>query len=57
MPTEHCRENGSPGWRYGKSGKCSLYRRGDLKASKEAKRNAEEQGRAARAAGFIEKEG
>lgn len=44
MPVNPCSENGQPGFKWGDSGKCYLYTRGDAKSMGEAKRKATIQG-------------
>lgn len=44
MPVNPCSENGQPGFKWGDSGKCYLYTRGDAKSMGEAKRKATVQG-------------
>ena len=44
MPVNPCSENGKPGFKWGDSGKCYLYDRGDSKSMGEAKRKATIQG-------------
>ena len=44
MPVMSCSENGSPGWKYGASGKCYTYTAGNEKASGKAKQKAYLQG-------------
>jgi len=44
MPVNPCSENGQPGFKWGESGKCYLYTRGDAKSMGEAKRKATVQG-------------
>ena len=44
MPVNPCSENGQPGFKWGDSGKCYLYTRGDVKSMGEAKRKATIQG-------------
>ena len=44
MPVNPCSENGQPGFKWGDSGKCYLYTRGDEKSMGEAKRKATIQG-------------
>lgn len=46
MPVQKCQENGNPGWRWGKSGKCYTYTKGDKEGSKRAHEKAARQGRA-----------
>lgn len=44
MPVKNCSENGEPGFKWGDSGKCYLYTRGDKESMGEAKRKATVQG-------------
>jgi hypothetical protein len=44
MPVNPCSENGNPGFKWGDSGKCYIYTRGDLESMGEAKRKATIQG-------------
>jgi hypothetical protein len=44
MPVNPCSENGNPGFKWGDSGKCYIYTRGDEKSMGEAKRKATIQG-------------
>jgi hypothetical protein len=44
MPVNPCSENGQPGFKWGDSGKCYLYTRGDAESMGEAKRKATIQG-------------
>jgi hypothetical protein len=44
MPVKNCSENGEPGFKWGDSGKCYLYTRGDKDSMGEAKRKATVQG-------------
>lgn len=44
MPVNPCSENGQPGFKWGDSGKCYLYIRGDFDSMGEAKRKATVQG-------------
>ncbi len=44
MPINACSENGQPGFKWGDSGKCYLYTRGDKESMGEAKRKATIQG-------------
>jgi len=44
MPVNPCSENGQPGFKWGDSGKCYLYTRGDVDSMGEAKRKATVQG-------------
>ena len=40
MPVQRCTENGRPGWRYGTTGKCYCFTKGDKAGSNAAKRKA-----------------
>lgn len=44
MPVNPCSENGKPGFKWGNSGKCYIYERGNAKSMGEAKRKATIQG-------------
>lgn len=44
MPVNPCSENGQPGFKWGDSGKCYLYERGNSNSMGEAKRKATIQG-------------
>jgi hypothetical protein len=44
MPVNPCSENGQPGFKWGDSGKCYLYERGNAESMGEAKRKATIQG-------------
>lgn len=44
MPVNSCSENGNPGFKWGDSGKCYLYEKGNAKSMGEAKRKATVQG-------------
>jgi hypothetical protein len=44
MPVNPCSENGKPGFKWGDSGKCYIYTRGDVESMGEAKRKATVQG-------------
>jgi hypothetical protein len=44
MPVNPCSENGKSGFKWGDSGKCYLYERGDAESMSEAKRKATVQG-------------
>jgi len=46
VPLMRCQENGKPGYKWGKSGKCYTYIPGDKASRERAKRKAMEQGRA-----------
>ena len=54
MPVQACEFSGKPGWRWGGSGKCYTYEKGNKVASDNAKARAEKQGAAAHASGFKE---
>jgi len=54
MPVQRCTENGKPGWKWGKSGKCYTYEAGNDKASDKAKQKAHIQGAAIEKAGYKE---
>ena len=40
MPLERCEAEGKPGWRWGKTGKCYGYAKGDKAGSLAAKKRA-----------------
>ena len=44
MPVNPCSENGQPGFKWGDSGKCYIYERGNADSMGEAKRKATIQG-------------
>jgi hypothetical protein len=44
MPVNPCSDNGQPGFKWGDSGKCYIYERGNAKSMGEAKRKATVQG-------------
>jgi hypothetical protein len=44
MPVKSCSENGNPGFKWGDSGKCYIYEKGNPKSMGEAKRKATIQG-------------
>lgn len=46
MPVEPCREGGSPGYRWGKEGKCYTYKSGDKASREAAHKKAAKQGQA-----------
>ena len=52
MPVQRCEEDGKPGFKWGRGGKCYTYSRGNLRAKARARLKAEWQGRAAYAAGY-----
>jgi len=56
MPIESCSLDGKSGFRYGKEGKCYTYTSGDESSKQEARKKANAQGIAMRAAGYIEKQ-
>lgn len=56
MPVKSCSLNGKPGFRYGERGKCYTYTPGDKSSMQEARRKANSQGIAIRAAGYVEKQ-
>jgi len=56
MPVESCSLDGKSGFRYGKEGKCYTYTSGDESSKQEARKKANAQGIAMRAAGYIEKQ-
>lgn len=55
MPIEHCRRDGKPGYRWGKTGKCYIYTPGDKASRKRALKRAQAQEQAIKAAGYKEK--
>lgn len=46
MPVQQCKENGKPGLRWGKAGKCYVYTPGDPASRARARAKAMRQGRA-----------
>ena len=46
MPIQECQINGQPGYKWGESGKCYTYEKGNNQSMNEAKRKAIEQARA-----------
>lgn len=44
MPVQRCRAKGRPGWKFGKTGHCYVYRPGDQAGSNRAKKKALKQG-------------
>ena len=52
MPIYRCTDGGSPGYRWGDSGKCYTYRAGCKSCQDRAKASAQRQGVAAMAAGY-----
>jgi len=56
MPIESCSLDGKSGFRYGKEGKCYTYTSGDESSKQEARKKANAQGIAMRAAGYVEKQ-
>ncbi len=46
MPVSSCQKNGKPGFRWGRSGKCYTYTRGNETSRKEAIAKAQKQGAA-----------
>lgn len=46
MPIQECKENGKPGFKYGKSGKCYVYESGNESAKESARDKARKQGAA-----------
>ena len=46
MPVMPCQTDGKPGWKYGNSGHCYPYTRGNRASSERAKNKAKAQGRA-----------
>jgi hypothetical protein len=46
MPVQECQQDGKPGYRWGRTGKCYTYTLGNLKAQGAARLKAELQGKA-----------
>ena len=46
MPVKSCRKEGKPGWKWGDSGYCYTYTKGNKQSSDRAKEKASRQGRA-----------
>jgi len=46
MPVQRCQQDGKPGFKWGKRGKCYTYNPNDTKGKAEARLKAETQGRA-----------
>jgi len=49
MPVKRCRSNDKPGFKWGDSGKCYTYTRGNSKSKARARAKAEAQGAAIKA--------
>ena len=49
MPLKRCSSDERPGWKWGDSGKCYTYIRGDAQSESQAKSKALRQGRAMKA--------
>lgn len=49
MPTQSCRREGQPGYKWGEEGFCYIYESGDENSRKSAKEKADKQGRAIKA--------
>lgn len=56
MPIQSCSFENKPGFKWGEQGKCYTYTPGDESSMNEARKKANEQGVAARMAGYVEKE-
>lgn len=56
MPIQSCSFENKPGFKWGEQGKCYTYTAGDESSMNEARKKANEQGVAARMAGYVEKE-
>jgi len=54
MPVQECTLNGKPGYRYGKSGKCYTYTRGDKSSEADALSKAHAQESAIKHSGYKE---
>ena len=46
MPVKSCQKDGKPGWKWGDSGYCYTYTKGNKESSKRARQKAIKQGRA-----------
>jgi len=46
MPIMYCQINGQPGYKWGESGKCYIYEKGNNQSMNEARKKAIEQARA-----------
>ena len=46
MPVQRCQSGGRPGFKYGKTGKCYIYTKGDTATRSQARALAAKQGRA-----------
>lgn len=46
MPVQSCQNDGKPGFRWGKQGKCYIYTPGNKESMDRARNRAAEQGRA-----------
>ena len=46
MPVKRCQSGGKPGFKYGDTGKCYVYTKGDATSRARARASAERQGRA-----------
>lgn len=46
MPVMACQTKGKPGWKWGESGRCYTYTKGDKASSAQAKKEARIQGAA-----------
>ena len=55
MPLTRCTENGKPGWKWGASGACYTYAKGNAKSEAQAKEKAMAQSRAIAVNRFIRK--
>lgn len=51
-PIQSCQSNGRPGYKYGQSGKCYTYTRGNEESRKRALAKAQKQEKAIRASGY-----
>lgn len=54
MPVQTCQKNGKPGYRYGQSGACYTYTKGNKASEAEALRKAHKQEAAIKASGYRE---
>ena len=54
MPVKQCTEKGKPGYKWGDSGKCYTYEKGDDMDRERARQKAVKQGQAAHASGYRE---
>jgi hypothetical protein len=43
MPLTRCSEDGKPGWKWGESGKCYTFTRGDAASERAARKKARDQ--------------